>query len=349
MYQENVYTNGLHDFSILEEFFQVQPVNSPNSSYLKLDNAIGLGYIRSIKHSNGIISLDFDLTLKETLEIPLHFLQLNSTQFIYVVKGEFDYISDSGDAITIKQFQTATSVRKSGSNPKLRFKKNTRVILNIIDLRKGVYTKILDQKDCHFSSEVLTFIRKTNESFRTLFIGPYNLKIAEYFKHYIQQNNCDKTRGILFFEGTIYLILSNHFQSIIDQNNDKDVNYLLNPTELIKINNLSDQIREHPEAPYSLDYLSSASGLSPAKLQEGFKSVFNRTVSDFIRHVRLMKAEHLMSTTDLNISEIVYSIGFTSRSYFCKIFKREFNCSPKQYKNKIKNITSPRTKQLILR
>ncbi|GAA0872142.1 hypothetical protein GCM10009117_12890 [Gangjinia marincola] len=69
----------------------------------------------------------------------------------------------------------------------------------------------------------------------------------------------------------------------------------------------------------------------------------NRTVADYVRNVRLDKAEELMRTTDLNISEIVYSVGLTSRSYFCKIFKQKYKCSPKQYHMKLQkaNISLP--------
>jgi len=97
-----------------------------------------------------------------------------------------------------------------------------------------------------------------------------------------------------------------------------------------------ESIKENPQDAYTIDMLCGITGLSPAKLQEGFKAINNRTVSDYIRHVRLLQAQNLMKNGDLNISEIVYSIGFTSRSYFCKIFKAEYGCSPKQYKKKIK-------------
>ncbi|MDX1318460.1 MAG: AraC family transcriptional regulator, partial [Xanthomarina gelatinilytica] len=40
----------------------------------------------------------------------------------------------------------------------------------------------------------------------------------------------------------------------------------------------------------------------------------------------------LIKNTDMNISEVVYTIGLTSRSYFSKIFKEKYNCSPKDYK-----------------
>ena len=67
-------------------------------------------------------------------------------------------------------------------------------------------------------------------------------------------------------------------------------------------------------------------------LQEGFKLMHGTTVSDYIRAVRVEKAEELIKTSDLNISEVVYSVGFTSRSYFSKIFRQKYNCSPKEYK-----------------
>lgn len=44
----------------------------------------------------------------------------------------------------------------------------------------------------------------------------------------------------------------------------------------------------------------------------------------------LTEADHFKEKI-VNISEIVYSIGLTSRSYFSKIFKEKYNCSPKYY------------------
>ncbi|RXJ44361.1 helix-turn-helix domain-containing protein [Gelidibacter gilvus] len=40
----------------------------------------------------------------------------------------------------------------------------------------------------------------------------------------------------------------------------------------------------------------------------------------------------------MNISEIVYSVGLSSRSYFCRIFKKRFKCSPKLYQQRLKQI-----------
>jgi AraC-like DNA-binding protein len=43
----------------------------------------------------------------------------------------------------------------------------------------------------------------------------------------------------------------------------------------------------------------------------------------------------MLKNTDLNISQIVYSIGFSSRSYFSKIFKEKYDISPNKLKKEL--------------
>ncbi|TYP75094.1 helix-turn-helix domain-containing protein [Aquimarina intermedia] len=95
-------------------------------------------------------------------------------------------------------------------------------------------------------------------------------------------------------------------------------------------------IEENPERQFCIKDLCKQSGLSVAKLQRGFKDMHNCTVAIFIRNVRLEKAIEMLKTTNLNISEIVYSVGLNSRSYFCRIFKKRFRCSPKHYQQMLR-------------
>ena len=64
--------------------------------------------------------------------------------------------------------------------------------------------------------------------------------------------------------------------------------------------------------------------------------MYGRTVTEYIRHVRLEAARDLINTSELNISQIVYTIGFSSRSYFSKIFKAKYNISPSDYLKKLR-------------
>jgi AraC-like DNA-binding protein len=86
-----------------------------------------------------------------------------------------------------------------------------------------------------------------------------------------------------------------------------------------------------------LEQLSIESGLSQAKIQDGFKFLYTRTVTEYVRHIRLEAARELMRNGDLNVSQVVYSIGFTSRSYFSKIFKEKYEVTPNEYRKNVLN------------
>jgi transcriptional regulator GlxA family with amidase domain len=123
---------------------------------------------------------------------------------------------------------------------------------------------------------------------------------------------------------------------------NKDVNNVPLPTTLLKrelrqIRSFAKKIEKNISVDYTLEAISIETGLTQAKLQEGFKLLYNRTVTEYIRYARLNVARDYMVTTEMNISEIVYSIGFSSRSYFSKIFKERFGISPSEFLKKNRN------------
>ncbi|WP_431137979.1 helix-turn-helix domain-containing protein, partial [Psychroserpens mesophilus] len=67
---------------------------------------------------------------------------------------------------------------------------------------------------------------------------------------------------------------------------------------------------------------------------------YTRTVADYVRHVRLETARNLLRKTDMNISEVVYSVGFNSRSYFSNIFKKQYGLSPSDFISKLRRTGS---------
>ena len=85
---------------------------------------------------------------------------------------------------------------------------------------------------------------------------------------------------------------------------------------------------------FGVEDLGRALSFSRMQLYRKFKSVRGLSANEFIREYRIKKAALLLRETDLNVSEILYTIGFTNRSYFSKCFKKTFDMSPKEYSNK---------------
>ncbi|TRX70299.1 two-component regulator propeller domain-containing protein [Carboxylicivirga sp. M1479] len=83
---------------------------------------------------------------------------------------------------------------------------------------------------------------------------------------------------------------------------------------------------------FGVEELGSELGMSRSNLHRKIKALTNKSTTDFIRTIRLKEAAAKLISTEDQISEIAYKVGFNSSSYFIKSFKKEFNMSPGQYK-----------------
>ena len=82
------------------------------------------------------------------------------------------------------------------------------------------------------------------------------------------------------------------------------------------------------DSDFGVEALAEQMGVSRVQLYRKTKTLTGRTPVDIIRLSRLNRSKVLLETTNKNISEIAYEVGFTAPSYFTKCFKDEFGISP---------------------
>ena len=80
--------------------------------------------------------------------------------------------------------------------------------------------------------------------------------------------------------------------------------------------------------------LSSLLGLSSSQTLRKVKAETGKSVTQYIRELRLEKAAKLLKKTDHTIAEISYQVGFSSASYFNKTFSKYYGIAPGEYKTK---------------
>ena len=68
---------------------------------------------------------------------------------------------------------------------------------------------------------------------------------------------------------------------------------------------------------------------SRMQLNHKLKSITSLSANEFIRSYRLKKAASLLKETEINITEILYDVGFTNRFSFTKCFKLKYGKTPK--------------------
>ena len=57
---------------------------------------------------------------------------------------------------------------------------------------------------------------------------------------------------------------------------------------------------------------------------------------EFIRAVKLNKAAVLLEKSDMNVTQIAYSVGFSTPHYFAKSFKAKFGLLPSEFLHKMR-------------
>lgn len=84
----------------------------------------------------------------------------------------------------------------------------------------------------------------------------------------------------------------------------------------------------------TLEGIAAAGGVSRSRCCQIFKKYIGSSPNDYVISFRLEKAEELLRTTDQMITEIAFSCGFNSASYFTEVFTRNKGCPPTQYRQK---------------
>ncbi|WP_109851924.1 response regulator [Aquimarina sp. AU58] len=88
------------------------------------------------------------------------------------------------------------------------------------------------------------------------------------------------------------------------------------------------------ESSFSIALFSQALGMSRMQLHRKLKALTGLSASEFIRSQRLKLAAQLLKKSDINVSQVGYSVGFNDHAYFSKCFKEMYHCTPNEYSKK---------------
>ncbi|WAC01693.1 AraC family transcriptional regulator [Lacinutrix neustonica] len=298
---------------------------------LSVDNDIAKGSIRFITFDWGGSLLEYDIIFFEEVVLKLDTSQYNPIHFTYCLNGFCEHRFEMHDQNKrLEQFQSVIITSKDGGYNYNYFPKAVKLEINVIQINRVKFINKRLNDASQLNKKLYEVFHDTDHENTFSYFGTYNLKLADR----ISALRKIKQRGImrlLLIEGQVYQILALHMTQHNKDTSNKNHKSSLTKRELNTVRTIAQNIATHVSKDYNLDDLSYESGLSQAKLQEGFKLLYTRTVTEYIRHARLEEARDLMNTTDMNISEIVYTIGFSSRSYFSKIFKKKYKISPSKF------------------
>lgn len=101
-----------------------------------------------------------------------------------------------------------------------------------------------------------------------------------------------------------------------------------------KVEMTKEYIKKHYMEDIQVDQMAARLYLSPGYLSMVFKKEVGENIKQYIRNVRMAKAEELLTVTQMSVREIGEHTGFKNMSYFSKCFRQQFGDTPESYRRK---------------
>lgn len=302
---------------------------------LAFDNKLGKGTIRSISFDSGISLLDYDVEFNDDVKIAFEISESSPIEFLFISKGSLSYSPDD-NFVHLDRFQNVILSNKLHATNSFVFQKNVEVKANLIQINKKEFRKKSSNHISSLQDSIVSLFSLDEPDKAFLHLGNYNIRIADYIK---ALHNFSETGMIKFLtvEGQLNLILAMQLLEHRNFENKEILPESLSKSDLKKIHKLADYIVDNISYPISIEVLSKEAGINPKRLQLGFQLLYNKSVNEYVRQLKLEMSRDLLKNSDLSISEIVYSIGYKSRSYFSKRFSEHYKILPTEYRNKIKS------------
>ena len=100
------------------------------------------------------------------------------------------------------------------------------------------------------------------------------------------------------------------------------------------INQIDEYVKQNLENPLSVSGICEEFKVSKNRLYALWKKHFDTTVADYILILRLEKAKHLLTDTDLRVHTVCNMVGIPDYNYFSKLFKKHSGYSCREYRNR---------------
>ena len=132
--------------------------------------------------------------------------------------------------------------------------------------------------------------------------------------------------------GSIFLWILRYWNS---KNMDLTITSSVSNDLLEKIQQVMDYITEHFSEEITASDAAAMCNVSYSYFSRIFKQITKHSFSEYINYVRITEAEKLLASTDMNMTEIAMSTGFSTSSYFIQQFKLQKRISPKQFRKNL--------------
>lgn len=123
------------------------------------------------------------------------------------------------------------------------------------------------------------------------------------------------------------------------RNDNRDLSAHAEDSGIARLRPALDYIDKHLGERITVEDVCSLLNLSYHYFIKYFKKVMGISFVDYVNYKRIKKAERLLLTGDLSMMDVSFEVGILNMAQFYKLFKRHNQCSPKEFKQRMRSQT----------
>lgn len=113
---------------------------------------------------------------------------------------------------------------------------------------------------------------------------------------------------------------------------EEKISPLPSPSDRSVLKDMAAFIRSRYGEKITLDEIAAAGKVSRSKCCSLFKIYMDSSPIDYVNEYRLSVSRTLLEYQDTAIADIAYACGFSSQSYFTKLFSRTYHMTPRDFR-----------------
>ncbi|BHH84530.1 helix-turn-helix transcriptional regulator [Desulforhopalus sp. 52FAK] len=122
---------------------------------------------------------------------------------------------------------------------------------------------------------------------------------------------------------------------IIDEDSNQLFRSFLHQLHSIRKQNLLDIMEDYFRKPLKIEELAQLSGRSLSSFKRDFQNLFQESPRQWVTNRRLEEARALLLSSETNVSEACFAVGFENVSHFSQLFRKRYGRSPSTMKEEM--------------
>lgn len=147
----------------------------------------------------------------------------------------------------------------------------------------------------------------------------------------IHRESSNKSEG---YEIAVNVLINQIILTLLRADTQKALNYRDN-ADMERLKPVLDYIEQNIMDKIQVEEASKVANISYYYFVKYFKKVLGMSFTEYVNYQKIKRAERILLTKDISITQVGESIGMPNMAHFYKIFKKYNECSPNEYRRKM--------------